>query len=58
MANRRKRGKAKRVPFPRRQWEPGQAPRTEKPRKGKGSYDRDREDREIRKDVEKEVGEG
>jgi hypothetical protein len=58
MAAKRKRSRPKKPRFPRRQWLPGQAPRVEKPKKGKGSYDRNREDRALRKDVEKEVGEG
>jgi len=45
MARGRKRGRTKRVRFPRRTWEPGQKPRIEKPRKG-GGYDRTREKRE------------
>ena len=50
MPNRRDKRKSSKVPFPRRQWEPGQAPRVEKPKKG-GGYDRraEREDRAAEK---------
>ena len=33
--------------FPRKQWVAGQAPRVEKPKKGRGSYDRRRVKREA-----------
>lgn len=45
MSKRRRKKKAELPKFPRRQWEPGQAPRIEKPKKGRGTYDRDREKR-------------
>jgi len=47
-----KRRKAKGPKFPRRRWEAGQTPRTEKAKKGKGSYDRRGERREIPPEVE------
>lgn len=37
---RREAGEPEPPPFPRKQWTPGQTPRTEKPKKGRGSYDR------------------
>jgi|WetSurMetagenome_2_1015567.scaffolds.fasta_scaffold45707_2 hypothetical protein len=45
MSNRRQKRKSPKVPFPRKQWQPGQAPHVEKPKKG-GGYDRrvERED--------------
>ena len=54
--SRSKRKKAKKPHFPRRLWTPGQKPRVEKPKKGRGSYDRTREDRAIRRDVEEDLG--
>ncbi len=38
MANRRKKKALPR--FPPQKWQPGQAPRIEKPKKGRGSYER------------------
>ena len=38
--------------FPRKQWVAGQAPRVEKPKKGRGSYDRRGEKREVSGEVE------
>jgi hypothetical protein len=55
MANRRKTRKRVKVPFPRKQWQSGQAPRVEKPKKGRGSYDRSRESRGLSKDVGPEL---
>jgi stalled ribosome alternative rescue factor ArfA len=46
MASRGKRKKSRGPRFPRRKWDPGQKPRIEKPKKGKGSYDRTRENRQ------------
>ena len=37
--------------FPRKQWVAGQAPRVEKPKKGRGSYDRRQEKREVSGDA-------
>jgi hypothetical protein len=51
MAPARKGRGLKRPRFPRKLWLPGQAPRTEKPKKG-GGYDRPREKRRTRGDVE------
>ncbi|MBM4018165.1 MAG: ribosome alternative rescue factor ArfA [Planctomycetes bacterium] len=58
MAPRGKRGKPKKPRFPRRRWLPGQAPRIEKPRKGKGSYDRSRQGRDARRQAAEDLGEG
>jgi len=58
MSRSRKRKKAAKPPFPRKQWLPGQAPRVEPPAKGKGSYDRGRAGRAVRKEVEEDLGEG
>jgi len=55
--SRSKRKKPKTPHFPRRLWTAGQAPRVEKPKKGKGSYDRDREDRALRKEVQDDLAE-
>ena len=57
MSRSRKRKKAAKPPFPRRQWLPGQAPRVEPPAKGKGSYDRDRAGRAVRREVDEDLGE-
>jgi hypothetical protein len=46
MARRAKR-KSPKVPFPRKQWQPGQSPRVEKPTKG-GGYDRPAERKTLR----------
>jgi hypothetical protein len=55
MANRRRKRKSPKVPFPRRQWEPGQAPRVEKPKKGRGAYDRTRASHNVRGEAESEM---
>ena len=47
-----RRRKAKGPKFPRRRWAAGQTPRAEKAKKGKGSYDRRGEQREIQPEVE------
>ena len=47
-----RRRKAKGPKFPRRRWAAGQTPRAEKAKKGKGSYDRRGERREVRKETE------
>ena len=52
MTPKRKSKKATKPRFPRRQWVAGQAPRVEKPKKGRGSYDRRGEKREVSGDVE------
>ena len=57
MSRSRKRKKAKKPPFPRRQWLPGQAPRVEPPAKGKGSYDRGRAGKALRREVDEDLGE-
>jgi hypothetical protein len=54
MAAKRKRARLKKPRFPRRQWLPGQAPRIETPKKGKGSYDRRREERATQAEAEGE----
>ncbi len=51
MARRGKRKKSRGPPFPRRTWEPGQKPRVEKPRKGRGSYDRTRQKRADNEEI-------
>jgi hypothetical protein len=56
--SRSKRKKPKKPHFPRRLWTAGQKPRVEKPKKGKGSYDRVREGRGLRKEVQDDLGEG
>ena len=53
MAGRGKRKKPKKPHFPRRLWTAGQKPRVEKPKKGKGSYDRCR----AKKDAGEELAE-
>ena len=53
----RKKAKIKKPHFPRRLWTAGQKPRVEKPEKGKGSYDRVREDRALRRQAEEDLGE-
>jgi hypothetical protein len=55
MAKRRKRDEPPVPRFPRQTWKPGQAPRAEKPKKGRGSYERSRQEREIRKDVQQDL---
>jgi hypothetical protein len=50
MAKRKSKRKKAKVPFPRRQWEPGQAPRVEKPKAGRGAYDR----KALRRDADTE----
>jgi len=40
--------------FPRKRWQPGQAPHVEEPAKGKGSYDR----RRAGDDIDGELAEG
>lgn len=52
MARTRNSKKVKKPRFPRKLWLPGQAPRTEKPKKGRGSYDRRQEKREVSGEVE------
>jgi hypothetical protein len=52
MANRRSKRKSPKVPFPRKQWKPGQAPHIEKPKKG-GGYDRRAADQALRRESEK-----
>ncbi|MCX5655731.1 MAG: hypothetical protein NTY65_13920 [Planctomycetota bacterium] len=56
MAGRDKRKKPKKPHFPRRLWTAGQKPRVEKPKKGRGSYDRTGEDRAIRREAEEDLG--
>jgi len=46
-----RRDKPKKPRFPRAKWQPGQAPRVEKPKKG-GGYDRTRERRKKGESVE------
>jgi len=58
VAGRGKRKKPKKPHFPRRLWTAGQKPRVEKLKKGKGSYDRGREGRTIRKEVQGDLGGG
>ena len=55
MAAKRKRSRLKKPRFPRRQWLPGQAPRIETPKKGKGSYDRRGEKHRTRTEVGGEI---
>jgi len=57
MAGRGKRKKPKKPHFPRRLWTAGQKPRVEKPKKGRGSYERDRAGRALRREVEEDLGE-
>jgi len=47
-ARRRRRDKPQ---FPRKQWQPGQQERIEKPRKGRGSYDRTRQKRDDKEEI-------
>jgi hypothetical protein len=54
MARRRKRDKLPAPRFPREKWLPGQAPRIEKPKKGRGSYHRQTEADRVRKDVDEQ----
>ena len=56
MSRSRKRKKAAKPLFPRRQWLPGQAPRVEPPAKGRGSYDRGRAGRAVRREVDEDLG--
>jgi hypothetical protein len=49
-----KRRRKKGPRFPREKWLPGQAPRIEKPKKGRGSYHRRTEADRVRKDVHEE----
>ena len=56
MSARRKKTKAKKPHFPRRLWTAGQKPRVEKPKKGRGSYERDRAGRALRREVEEDLG--
>jgi hypothetical protein len=51
MTTRRGKRKSPKVPFPRKQWQPGQSPRVEKPKKG-GGYDRVQERRQTGESVE------
>ena len=52
MARTRNSRKAKKPRFPRKLWLPGQAPRTEKPKKGRGSYDRQRAKRGVSGEID------
>ena len=52
MAPARKNRKLKKPRFPRKRWVAGQAPRVEKPKKGRGSYDRRQERCEVSGGVE------
>jgi hypothetical protein len=52
MAQRKRTRRKAKVPFPRRQWQPGQAPRTEKPKAGKGSYDRRAKRQDVRSEAD------
>ena len=53
-ARRRKKDVPEPPPFPRKKWTAGQTPRTEKPKKGRGAYDR-RKEKQAR---EGQAGEG
>jgi hypothetical protein len=51
-----KRRKADKPRFPRRRWQPGQQERVETPKKGKGSYRRDRQRRRAGEEVDDAIG--
>jgi len=53
MSRRGHRDKTQGPRFPRRRWSPGQAERTQTPKKGKGSYDRGGEKRAAKDEADR-----